>query len=507
MTVKRLLLSVLTVLAIVFVVGDLVNSWSQPQFSSRLELYETDLLLQASQWKGDLDTAPVQKALAGNDPLKTALEQYEKTRKTALQGIKTAESRIDKPQSNLSASPASPNPLKKQLAKQTSLLSELELRIGLLQVQQGKVKEALDTWATVQNRAASDTYSTTAAVLNGLWSQPPRLLPDAELQIQKSLDGWFRYRALTRFYQLQQRSEAIAQLQETEQQTAKQAFFKWASANTLPAITGLLGLGLLIYLLAQWLIQGKQSVLSGTNTITWSVPWEGETVWQVLILGFFLVGQIVLPLGLQLVRDQLQLNPETFTERIRAVYFLVTYLLLALGGLSVLWVSIKSFLPLPEGWFRFSLAGKWFWWGLGGYLVAFPLVIVVSLINQRIWQGHGGSNPILPIALEGKDSLAILIFFVTAGVAAPLFEETLFRGFLLPSLTRNFSTWQAILLSSFLFAIVHLSLSEVLPLMTLGVVLGLVYTRTQNLLAPIFLHGLWNSGTLLSLFILGSGSS
>lgn len=87
---------------------------------------------------------------------------------------------------------------------------------------------------------------------------------------------------------------------------------------------------------------------------------------------------------------------------------------------------------------------------------------------------------------------------------APLFEEIMFRGFLLPSLTRYVPVWGSIILSAFLFAIAHMSLSEVLPLMTLGIILGFVYVKSRNLLAPMLLHSLWNSGTLLSLFILGS---
>ena len=81
----------------------------------------------------------------------------------------------------------------------------------------------------------------------------------------------------------------------------------------------------------------------------------------------------------------------------------------------------------------------------------------------------------------------------------------MFRGFLLPSLTRYMPVWGAIVTSSLVFAIAHLSLSEVLPLATLGIVLGIVYTRSRNLLAPMIVHSLWNSGTLLSLVILGSG--
>ena len=130
-----------------------------------------------------------------------------------------------------------------------------------------------------------------------------------------------------------------------------------------------------------------------------------------------------------------------------------------------------------------------------------------SLINQQLWQGQGGSNPLLQIVLESQDNLALLIFFSTAAVAAPLFEEFLFRGFLLPSLTRYLPLWGSILFSSFLFAAAHLSLSEILPLTALGIVLGVVYSRSRNLLAPMLLHSLWNSGTLMSLFILGSSTN
>ena len=132
-------------------------------------------------------------------------------------------------------------------------------------------------------------------------------------------------------------------------------------------------------------------------------------------------------------------------------------------------------------------------------------MILVSLINQQIWQGKGGSNPILELALQGQDWVALTLFFVTASIAAPIFEEIMFRGFLLPSLTKYLPMWGAILASSLLFAVAHLNISEVLPLAILGTVLGVVYTRSRNLLSSILLHSLWNGGTLLSLFLLGSG--
>lgn len=538
--IRRLILVVLTIIAIANITSSLVRSWGQPQIQSRLELYQTNLLLHASEWQGkNADAAKSQdatpdltaarNALLGSQPLKTAQKQYQESRQLAqttqsqiterLQERSSKElvmpTDVAKPQQQMPpvADPASASPQRQQLQKSLSqvkqLIDELDLRLGILQAQQGQTDAAIKSWSKLSNQSSVDTIdppeaslAQTAAVLIGLWSEPPRLLPDAEPIIQKNLDSWFRYRALTQLYQLQQRQDALLSLQAKEQEIAEQAIFKLAVIGGIPGFGGLLGVGLLLFVLAQWLLQGKRSLLATNGDVPWETPWDWEIVWQVLILGFFFIGQLLLPV----LFEVLGFNPASFTVRMQAFYVLISYLLMAFGGLLVLYFSIKLFLPLPDDWFRFKLRSNWIAWGLGGYLVALPLVIVVSLINQQLWKGQGGSNPILPLALEGRDSVALLIFFITACVAAPVFEEIIFRGFLLPSLTRYVPVWGAILASSLLFAIAHLSLSEVLPLATLGMVLGVVYTRSRNLLASMLLHGLWNAGTLLSLFVLGSGS-
>lgn len=520
MTLKRIFLTGLTIVAIIAIGLDLISSWNQPQFQSRLELSQTDLVLQASQYQGDERT---RNALVDQNPQAKALEAYQKTRASVEKAIDTAQSQPDIDQQ-----------LQAELLKQKVLRDELDLRIGILQAQQNKVDAAIKSWEAIANPPQTDqqkiepqpqkppnapikpqprtgrSLSSTATVLTSLWRNtiPTR----AEPLLQQNLTGWFRNRALEKLYTLEQRSDALTQLRTAEQQSAQQALIKLTSANALPAIALLLGIGLLLFLIGQRIIKGKQSLLAGTNGIVWTVPWNGETVWQVLVVGFFfvgqiLIGQVLLPIALQIAKSSFQVNPAAFTVRDRAVLALITYLLLAAGGLGVLYASIKQYLPIPENWFRVTLRGNWVWWGLGGYAAAYPLVAGVSWLNDKIWQGRGGSNPLLSIALEGRDPIALIIFFVTAAIAAPLFEETFFRGFLLPSLTKYFTTWQAILLSSLLFAIVHLSLSEVAPLMTLGILLGFVYTRTQNLMASVLLHALWNSGTLLTLFLLGSAST
>ena len=173
------------------------------------------------------------------------------------------------------------------------------------------------------------------------------------------------------------------------------------------------------------------------------------------------------------------------------------------GGLGVLYFSLKPFFPLPEGWFKLTNK-NWFFWGIAGYLCAVPMVFIISFVNQMFWEGKGGSNPLLLLTLQSQDRIAIAILFITASVMAPIFEEIIFRGFLLSSLTRYVPVSGAIVISALVFAIAHLSLAELIPLATLGTILGVVYTRSRSLLASILVHSLWNTGTLMTLFVLGS---
>ena len=541
MTIKRIILSVLTVLAILLAGVSLWESWQQPQIQSRLELYQTNLLLQASQWQPQesegKNLSAARDALVGDKPLAVAGEQYQAARDSAVKNLDKAQAQLKELRSQPISTPATPKPqseiapatdtsrlrqqqlLQKSINQLEKVIAELDLRLGILQAQQGQTDKALKTWERVRAKGSEGENSVqnssltpaplplapdlTANVLIGLWSNPARLLPDAQQLIQANLDGWFRDIALSQLYQLQQRQAALEELQAAQQAAAEQALLKLAIIGSIPAVTGLTGIGLIIFLVGQRLSKGKESLLARNEDTAWSTPWTGETIWQVFIVGFFLMGQLLIPLALTI----LKVKPTAGNLRQQAFYVLANYLFLAGGGLGVLYLSIKPFFPLPADWFRLKLRGYWWLWGLGGYCVALPLVVVISIINQQLWQGQGGSNPLLSLALESQDSVALGIFFFTAAIAAPFFEEFLFRGFLLPSLTRYLPVWGAIVVSALLFAIAHLSLSEILPLATLGIVLGVVYTRSRNLLASMLLHSLWNSGTLLSLFILGSSSS
>ncbi|PZO35471.1 MAG: CPBP family intramembrane metalloprotease domain-containing protein [Shackletoniella antarctica] len=505
LSLRRLFLIIVTALVGVVLVQSLLSSWNEPQVASQLQLYQTDLLLEGSAWKGEGlpegQWPKIRAGLLGDEPVATAQKQYEEVRAGATEsmarwagdGSQSADSLADE----ANAGKPLARRLQNAVTQQEMLVHKLDLRLGLMEAYQGQPEAAIARWTQVRDDTrASAPAMRTADTLIRLWQDSAS--PENEAWLQDSLDGWFEYRALDQLYQIQGREGDRTRIQTQEQDTAQAKLLKLALVGTVPALGGLVGIGLMIWLVAQRVLRGSQSVLRQNAGRGWEIPWSGEIIWQVLILGFFFVGQIVLPL----VLGSLGIGGAGLSSRGRAIFSLVYYLLMAAGSLGVLWWSIRPW-PWPQDMFTFTPSRSALLWGLGGYFVAVPLMFGVALLNQQIWQGQGGSNPLLQTVLEEQDGVALLVFFLTAAIAAPIFEEILFRGFLLPSLTRYTPVGWAIALSALIFAAAHLSLSEVLPLTLLGAVLGFVYTRSRSLISPMVLHSAWNSATMLGLFILG----
>ncbi|CCH67475.1 Abortive infection protein [Richelia intracellularis HH01] len=503
----------ITLGAVFFYSQTLFDSWEKPQIHGNLELYQTNIILQAQEWNPEnnafknLKTLKV--AFVSKQPLETAIKQYEKVRKSAAGNLEKIQLQLTKQTdisvSNLELGKNRQKQLQVSLQQQRKVIDRIDLHLGIMQAAQANIDRAIQIWADLKESSEIDPdIGETALALSGLWSDSPKILPGSQKLIENNLTGWFRFASLSKLYKLQQTEENLSDLLFSNQKNAEEAVFKLGIVSIPPLITGILGVALLIVIIIQRVIRGRNSLWAQNEDLYWLTPWDGEITLQVFIFGFFLTGQVfigqfIMPLILSILPLTHPINIQT-----QALLVISSYFLVAFGVLTVLYFSIKNFLPLHEGWFHLHFQGKWFLWGSCGYCVAGPIVVFVSALNQKLFQGQGGSNPLLQLALDSQDTVALFIFFITAGVAAPLFEEYLFRGFLLPSLTRYFSMWGAITVSSLLFAIVHLNLSEIIPLTALGMVLGFVYTRSRNLMAPIVLHSIWNSSTLVSLFVLGS---
>ncbi len=551
MRVYRPVLVALTLLVGILISTTLIASWTEPQAQSQLNLYQSDLLLNASEWETlseqTKDQPTLRKSFLGDDPLKDALKNYETVRNSVQTDLKKLNSPALAPKrgaptaqttETIEVDPGA-QPVQRPLRQvKSQLIDDLNVRIGLLYVQTGEREKAKKVWSqTAEAPQAADAVQKQqmVQVLQGLWSDPPEILPNAEKILSADLTGWFRFESLSKLYQVQQRRDALADLNAAEQQAAQNSFLRLFGVGVMPVLGSITG----VLILLAWGLQtlrsqrggvgsslpdeersaslsaektdlglsasGGSAELVGAEALQRSVPWPKETIWQVMVLwfsAFFGVSFFLVPLVVSLLR----LKPEMLDGRLQAYLALLSYLCLMVAGLSILQLSLGRFVPNVLKWLNLRLTGNWILWGLGSYFVALPMVLLISLLNQQLLKEQGGGNPILEIILKSHDSFTIGLLWFLVAVCAPVFEETLFRGFFLTSLTRYVPTWQAIGFSGVLFAIAHLNLGDLLPLSLLGMILGFVYWRSRNLLSSILLHSLWNSGSFVSLLILGGGN-
>ncbi len=484
MKIPRQILVILSVLVCFIFIIILFGSFQEEQIQGDLELYQSNLLLQASEYKFNDSKSDqisyLRQSLFGKDLYKSTAKQYQDAIDNNLKTRNKTE--------------------KTDLKDNLQSTDKLYLSLGILESQQGKTQQANYNWNKIND---NKKYSKLVRDLSDLKNTDKFI--ELEKEINTNLKGWFRYSALRSLYLKQNRTQDIKLLEIQEQQESQNALVKLIFVSIMPILGIIFGVVILLVLIVQWIKNGTESLLSPVNYSTWKISWNWETVLQVFVVGFFLLSQAVVylvgPLLLKVFSSSLAPSYDLLLQSIKV---LITYFLMATSGLIILYLSLKPFFPLDNELFKFDLKGNWFWQGIGGYLVALPLVVLISLLNQQIWHGQGGSNPLLFLAIEAQNGWVIFIFFITAALAAPFYEEILFRGFLLPSLTAYISSRQAIVLSAVIFAFAHLNLSEVLPLSVLGIILGFVYQRSRNLLSSMLLHSLWNSGTLLSLFLLGN---
>lgn len=109
-------------------------------------------------------------------------------------------------------------------------------------------------------------------------------------------------------------------------------------------------------------------------------------------------------------------------------------------------------------------------------------------------------DPILKEILSDNPASALLCFFLYC-VIAPLSEETIYRGFLLTSLSSSMKWRDAVVVSSLAFTVAHLSSNGSIQLFVVGCITGLAYCRTGTLAASFTIHSLYNAVLLYMAFV------
>ena len=136
-------------------------------------------------------------------------------------------------------------------------------------------------------------------------------------------------------------------------------------------------------------------------------------------------------------------------------------------------------------------------------VVVIGAALVINLLYGALIE-YLGLGPLEPDPVpvrytEGNLNLAALSFL--ALIAAPVAEETFFRGFVFAGVGKRLGFGWGAILSALLFALAHIDPGALIPIFFLGLLLAWLYARTRSIWACIFTHCLYNSIALLFVII------
>ncbi len=204
------------------------------------------------------------------------------------------------------------------------------------------------------------------------------------------------------------------------------------------------------------------------------VAWTLADTWLGLALIILIIAGFLLGTSL--------LEPSRSTSIFVVAVF--EFLLLIPIAVIFLWRKV-SWMEL--GLQRFD--GKTLAIGCGLLMAVYFLVLVNNLIMVAL-----GITTQADVVFEllGEIESPLLFAFVTAFVA-PLTEELFFRGFLFKGFRQRYGWVNALLLSSFIFALFHGQVATLIPTFLLGALFAYLYQQTDSVFPGMILHFLVNA--------------
>jgi hypothetical protein len=128
-----------------------------------------------------------------------------------------------------------------------------------------------------------------------------------------------------------------------------------------------------------------------------------------------------------------------------------------------------------------------------------PVVLLLQGVSVNVLEKLGlppENQAAVRLLTDATSMWTVVYLGVFAVVIAPVAEEFIFRGMLFPFVKRLGFPRLAWFGVSFLFALIHFNAPTFVPLFVLALALTWLYEKTDNLLAPITAHALFNAANL-----------
>ncbi len=207
-----------------------------------------------------------------------------------------------------------------------------------------------------------------------------------------------------------------------------------------------------------------------------------------IILIYFIMTQFVGIIGVQLLAKtgwyDIQGNQQQAIQQLLVHWELIGFSL----TLIIIFLMYSKEL-MNDSKLSIKLSRNLFVWILVGIILVFVAQMVGSVLDKSAFQlttQSANTSSTVSAAAISPVGLISIIFL------APLVEEFVFRYAAINILTRRFKQTWIILISSFFFSIIHFDFPFIFGYFLIGLVLAVVYVRTNRLLVSFFVHASMN---------------
>lgn len=145
-----------------------------------------------------------------------------------------------------------------------------------------------------------------------------------------------------------------------------------------------------------------------------------------------------------------------------------------------------------------------FWQSVGllllSSLVLLAATMIVFIIVSQLSPGVNLDQAQDIVFGSAHTHLELGLAFMALVIIAPLAEEMIFRGFMLPAFAQKFGFWPAAIITSVLFGAVHMQVNVGIVTFLMALILAGLYKKTGSLWPAILFHSLKNLIAFLIIF-------
>ncbi len=141
---------------------------------------------------------------------------------------------------------------------------------------------------------------------------------------------------------------------------------------------------------------------------------------------------------------------------------------------------------------------------IGGYLTLIPVLAIIMIlvfIGIRVFSYEPPETKALEMLYEAKGTKLLFILTALVTIIGPIAEELFFRGFAYPVFRKKIGVRNAILVVSFIFAMLHMNIVSFFPILALGILLAYLYEKTGSIIPSIAVHIIHNSAVIFFVFL------